>query len=357
MGANSMRTSGRGRLGAAMAALALTVTALVAVNVTPDEPAGAAAVWSSGFSASQVFSGLTLPTAFQFAPDGKVFVAEKDGVVKVSDSINDTTPTVFADLKPEVYSYVDRGLLSLTVDPQWPARPYVYVLYAYDHVLGDPAPAPKYNDTCAGTGSGGDNGNCVASARLSRLTATPGDLDHMAVGGEKVLVEDWCQQFPIHINGTVAFGSDGALYASHGSAASAHFTDYGQTGVPTNPCGDPPVPMGAAQTIPTAEGGSLRSQDPQTPSDPYTLDGTVIRVDPDTGAGVAGNPLFASADANARRIVAYGLRMPFRIAPRPNAHEMWIGALDENLYEEVDRVAIGGPLVTAGWPCYEDGSE
>ena len=81
-----------------MAALALTVTALVAVNVTPDKPAGAAAVWSSGFSASQVFSGLTLPTSFQFAPDGKVFVAEKDGVVKVFDNINDTTPTVFADL-------------------------------------------------------------------------------------------------------------------------------------------------------------------------------------------------------------------------------------------------------------------
>ena len=112
-------------------------------------------------------------------------MAEKDGVVKVFDSINDTTPTVFADLKTEVYSYVDRGLLSLTVDPQWPARPYVYVLYAYDHVLDDPSPAPKYNDTCAGTGSGVDNGNCVASARLSRLTATPGDLDHMAPGGRE----------------------------------------------------------------------------------------------------------------------------------------------------------------------------
>jgi len=212
-----------------MAALALTVTALVAVNVTPDKPAGAAAVWSSGFSASQVFSGLTLPTSFQFAPDGKVFVAEKDGVVKVFDNINDTTPTVFADLKSEVYSYVDRGLLSMTVDPQWPARPYVYVLYAYDHVLGSPAAAPMYNDTCAGSGSGVDNGNCVASARLSRLTANVAgnDLNHMAPGGEKVLVEDWCQQFPIHINGTVAFGTDGKLYASHGSAGSAHFTDYG----------------------------------------------------------------------------------------------------------------------------------
>ena len=237
-----MRTGFRGRAVGAMVALLLTVTTLVAFNVGRSEPSAGAAVLSPGFSTSTVFTGLNLPTSFQFAPDGHVFVAEKDGVVKVFDSLNDTTPTVFADLRSEVYSYVDRGLLSLAVDPQWPARPYVYVLYAYDHILGDPSPAPKYNDTCAGTGSGVDNGNCVASARLSRLTATVGDLDHMAPGGETVLVEDWCQQFPIHINGTVAFGSDGALYASHGSAGSAHFTDYGQTGIPAEPVRRPAGP-------------------------------------------------------------------------------------------------------------------
>ena len=308
-----------------------------------------------GFSASTLFSGLNLPTSFQFAPDGRVFVAEKDGVVKVYDSLTDTSPTVFADLRTEVYSYVDRGLLSLAIDPQWPARPYVYVFYSYDHVLGDPSPAPKYHDTCSGSDIDVTNGNCVASARLSRLTATTGDLDHMAAGGEKVLIEDWCQQYPIHINGTVAFGPDGALYASHGSAASI-FTDYGQTGTPLNPCGDPPVPTGGVQTIPTAEGGSLRSQDPQTPNDPYTLDGSVIRVDPDTGAGLPGNPLFASADPNARRIIAYGLRMPFRFAARPGANELWIGDVGEYTYEEIDRLPIGGALVNEGWPCYEAGS-
>ena len=351
-----MRRGNRSRIGAVTAALALAATALVSVTGTTDESPAGAAVLSSGFSMSTVFSGLTLPTAFRFAPDGHVYVAEKDGVVKVFDNLNDTTATVFADLRTEIYSYVDRGLLSLEVDPQFPTRPYIYVLYSYDHVLGDPSAAPKYNDTCAGTGSGVDNGDCVASARLSRLTATAGDLDHMVPGSEKVLVEDWCQQFPIHINGTVAFGSDGALYASHGSAGSAHFTDYGQTGVPVNPCGDPPVPVGGAQTIPTAEGGALRSQDPRTPGDPYTLDGTVIRVDPDTGQGLAGNPLFSSADANARRIVAYGLRMPFRFAPRPGANELWVGDVGEGLYEEIDRVPIGGPLVNGGWPCYEAGS-
>jgi glucose/arabinose dehydrogenase len=41
-----------------------------------------------------VFSGLTEPTAVQFAPDGRVFVAEKSGLIKVFDDLTDTTPTV-----------------------------------------------------------------------------------------------------------------------------------------------------------------------------------------------------------------------------------------------------------------------
>lgn len=350
-----MRRTGRSRIGTALLALVLVSGGIWGSNLgTGTDPAGAATL-AYGFSTQQVFSGLSLPTAFQFAPDGRVFVAEKRGVVKVFDNLSDTSATVFADLTTEVYDYTDRGLLSLTVDPAWPARPYVYVLYAYDHVLGDPSPAPKYRDACGTSPDGVDNGDCVASARLSRLTANVagGDPNHLAPGGEKVLVEDWCQQFPIHINGTVAFGTDGALYASHGSAASAHFTDYGQTGTPTNPCGDAPVPVGGTQVIPTAEGGALRSQDPQTPSDPYTLDGTVIRVDPDTGAGLPGNPLFASTDANARRILTYGLRMPFRFAPRAGANELWIGDVGEEGYEEIDRVPVSGPVTNGGWPCYE----
>ncbi len=350
-----MRTRKPGSIVAVVVVLALVLAGVAVLGGAARSTRSAtadAAVLPPGFNTTTTFSGLALPTVFRFAPDGRVFVGEKDGVVKVFSNLSDTTPSVFADLENEVYSFVDRGLLGLAVDPQWPVRPYVYVMYSYDHILGDPAPPPKWGDTCAGSGSGVDNGNCTASARVSRLTADA-TLERIVPGSEKALVEDWCQQFPIHINGGLTFGSDGALYASHGTAAAAHFTDYGQTGSPINPCGDPPVPVGAAQTIPTAEGGSLRAQDPLTPNDPYTLDGTVIRVDPDTGAGLPGNPLFASADANARRIVAFGLRMPFRIAPRPGANEIWVGDVGEDLREEIDRVTIGGALANAGWPCYE----
>ena len=41
----------------------------------------------------------------------------------------------------------------------------------------------------------------------------------------------------------------------------------------------------------------MRAQDLRTSGDPLGLAGALIRVDPDTGAGVPGNPMFASADA------------------------------------------------------------
>ena len=44
-------------------------------------------------------------------------------------------------------------------------------------------------------------------------------------------------------------------------------------------------------TLPSAQGGSLRSQDIRTAGDPTGLDGTIIRIDPMTGLAAAGNPV------------------------------------------------------------------
>ena len=93
-----------------------------------------------GFSESVVFSGLNQPTAMRFSPDGRVFVAEKSGLIKVFDSLSDPTPTVFANLRTQVYNHADRGLLGIALDPDFPAKPYVYVLYTYDAAIGGTAP-------------------------------------------------------------------------------------------------------------------------------------------------------------------------------------------------------------------------
>jgi glucose/arabinose dehydrogenase len=315
-----------------------------------------AATLPTGFHESVAIEGLDSPTAVRFSPDGRVFVAEKSGRIVVFSSLSDRTPTLFADLSTNVYNYWDRGLLGLALAPGFPADPYVYVSYTHDALIGGVAPlwgTPGIlSDDCPDPSGNG----CVVSGRLSRLHA---DGDHMT-GPEQVLVEDWCQQYPSHSVGDLAFGPDGMLYASGGDGASFDFADYGQHGSPRNPCGDPPVPVGAQQTLPTAEGGALRSQDLRTSGDPVTLDGTIIRVDPETGGPAVGNPLWSHADPKARLIVAYGLRNPFRIAFRPGTNELWLGDVGNDTSEEIDVLPnpAAAPVENYGWPCFEgDGGQ
>jgi hypothetical protein len=131
------------------------------------------------------------------------------------------------------------------------------------------------------------------------------------------------------------------------------FADYGQDGNPVNPCGDPPGGVGAVLTPPTAEGGALRSQDLRTPADPTGLDGTVLRIDPMTGAGLPDNPYASSTDPNARRIFASGLRNPFRMAVKPGTSQLYVGDVGWNTFEEINKVSGGSNF---GWPCYEGGA-
>ncbi|HET9613196.1 MAG TPA: NPCBM/NEW2 domain-containing protein, partial [Candidatus Limnocylindrales bacterium] len=314
----------------------------------------AAATTPSGFADTTVFSGLTAPTAVRFSPDGRVFVAEKSGLIKVFSSLAATTPTVFADLRTQVDNYWDRGLLGFTLDPNFPTSPYAYVLYAYDAPIG--GTAPVWNDACP-TPPGATTDGCMISGRLSRLTVSGNTAT-----GEQVLINDWCQQFPSHSVGELRFGPDGMLYATGGDGASFTNVDYGQyggsTGSPTpkNPCGDPPGGVGGSMTAPTAEGGALRSQSVRRPAgQPVRLNGTLIRINPATGAAAADNPLVGNPDANARRVVGYGFRNPFRFTFRPGTNEVWLGDVGADTWEEIDRIVDpkSATVANAGWPCYE----
>jgi glucose/arabinose dehydrogenase/PKD repeat protein len=347
LGRRSHRVTWR-RCAVALAVFAGSVLGVVA----PAERASAAPL--PGFQEDIVFSGLTQPTAVRFAADGRVFVAEKSGLVKVFDGLSDTTPTVFADLRTQVHNFWDRGLLGLALAPNFPTDPWVYVLYTFDAVIGGSAPrwgsVGGTSDGCP-TPPGPTADGCVVSGRLSRLQASGNSM----VGAEQVLIEDWCQQYPSHSIGSLAFGADGALYVSGGDGASFNFSDYGQDGNPLNPCGDPPGAPGSVLAPPTAEGGALRSQDIRTTGDPTSLDGAILRVDPATGAGLPDNPMASSSDPNARRIVAHGLRNPFRITVRPGTNEVWVGDVGWNDWEEINRLPspAAAPVENFGWPCYE----
>jgi glucose/arabinose dehydrogenase len=328
--------------------------AVIAALMIASPSSAAAQTLQAGFQQGAAFTGLTQPTAVKFASDGRVFVAEKSGLIKVFDNLSDTTPTVFADLRTNVHNYWDRGLLGLELHPNFPSEPYVYVLYALDAPIGGTAPrwgvAGMTTDPCPSP-PGATADGCVVGARLSRLTAS----GNVATGPETVFLEDWCQQYPSHSIGTIAFGSDGALYVTGGDGASFNWVDYGQDGAPVNPCGDPPSGLGGTQTPPSAEGGALRSQDLERVADPTGYAGTVLRLDPITGQALPDNPLYGGVSADDDRIIAYGLRNPFRMTVRPGTNEVWVGDVGWSTWEEINRVVspTDGTIENFGWPCYE----
>lgn len=292
------------------------------------EPAPA----SPQFQVVTARSGLQSPTAVQFAGDGTVFVAERGGRILKLAGVADPKPVAVVDLSAIVSTAWDRGLLGLVVDRKYPERPYLYAAYSYDAPLG--GVAPTYGDICPGFGN---DGTCVTSSRVERITV---GSDGKATE-RKLLISDWCQQFGSHSIGDIAMGPEGSLYVSAGDGASFENVDTGQFN--GNACGDP-----------AGEGGALRSQDVRSAADPTTLDGTVIRINPDTGLAWPTNPWASSSDLNRARIIAYGLRNPFRISLSPDGSQLSVADVGWSTWEEVNVMGTAEPqAVNFGWPCYE----
>lgn len=309
-------------------------------------------------------NGVQKPTTLEFAPDGKIFIAERNGRVIEFDSKEDTTPTLVLSILDKVMARGDRGILGMKLDPEYPTQPYIYLSYTYDAPIGGDSSLSThthYADGADDCDEVHDNAvDCLVSGRLARVKINP--VTSVAVGGpvdptsEEVLINSWCQQTTSHSIGDIEFDSEGALLMSGGDGASWGTADYGQLG---NPCGDPPY-----------EGGSLRAQDLKTPAtsgDPTNYNGSIIRVNRETGAAMpndplAVNPLFAEGqeDVAARRILSQGNRNPYRFTIQPDTSNVYIGDVGQDHWEEIDRLtsppAPGQGVTNFGWPCYEGGT-
>src|SRR5436190_17117791 len=80
----------------------------------------------AGFSESIIASGISAPTAMDFAPDGRLFVCQQSGQLRVvKNGALLTTPF----LQVTVDSSGERGLLGVTFDPNFTSNQRVYIYY------------------------------------------------------------------------------------------------------------------------------------------------------------------------------------------------------------------------------------
>ncbi len=148
-----------------------------------------AQVYPAGFAQAHVAGSLRLQTAVAFAPDGRIFVAEQSGNVRIiKNNVPLTTPfvTVPVDARGE------RGLIGIAVDPDFLTNNYIYVYYT--HTVNGSAPRN----------------------RISRFTAT----NDVATGGETLILNlEPLSSALIHNGGALHFGPDGKLYVAVGENA------------------------------------------------------------------------------------------------------------------------------------------
>ena len=163
--------------------LALTIGFCCALSES-----AAAATLPQGFSETMVSGGLSSPTAMDFAPDGRLFVPQQGGQLRVIKN-GSLLATPFVTLT--VDSSGERGLLGVAFDPNFASNNFVYMYYT---VPGSPA----HN-------------------RVSRFTANG---DTAVAGSEFVLLNlNSLSTATNHNGGAIHFGSDGKLYIAVGENA------------------------------------------------------------------------------------------------------------------------------------------
>jgi len=137
------------------------------------------------FKIETVASGLHVPWALAFGPDGRVFFTERPGNIRVIDKSGVLDPKPILTI-PNVVHRQETGMTGIALHPDFAKNHWLYVAYAYE---------PE------------------ATVRIVRYTEANNQLTD-----EKVILDNIPGGF-IHAGTALAFGPDGKLYATTGDTA------------------------------------------------------------------------------------------------------------------------------------------
>jgi glucose/arabinose dehydrogenase len=140
------------------------------------------------FRVETVLTGLEVPWSLNFAPDGRLFVTERPGRVRIVTLGGASELALSLD---GVFAQGEAGLLGLALDPEFAQNHFVYLYYS------------------ASVPGGGVN-------RVVRYREVNSRL------GERLVLLDNIPAAQIHDGGRLRFGPDGLLYASAADAAAAN---------------------------------------------------------------------------------------------------------------------------------------
>lgn len=169
-----------------MAALLLLATASCSFFSETDAPGLEGPLPGTEVALETVASGLVVPWALAFAPDGRIFVTERPGRIRVIDA-EGLRPAPWAEL--DVAATGEAGLMGIALAPDFDASGRVYV---------------------AGTFRDLERNRIVNRVLVVTERGGKGDLEEVLVDGIPAA--------PFHAGAAVAFGPDEMLYVATGDA-------------------------------------------------------------------------------------------------------------------------------------------
>ncbi len=306
-----------------------------------------------GFYDELVGSGWDRPLGITFDSNGQGYVWEKNGKVFVLDTLGQKLENPIIDISEEVMNWSDHGLVGFVLDPAFSNNGFVYLYYSVDRHYLDFFGTDDYDPSIT-------IDHQATIGRICRYTLDASNDFQSSIEGSRhiVLGKDRTDGAPIlmgsHAVGSLVFGLDGSLLVSLGDAGSYESIDVGNA---------PTEESAWEQAI---EEGILRPEDNVGALKALqieNLNGSILRIDPETGDGIASNPYFEEDNPSSpqSKIWATGLRNPYKFIRLANTGShfledadpgvLFIGDVGSAGWEELNIATQGGQCF--GWPLHE----